>query len=213
MSNVGREPSKLSVFCCLRVVNFQRLFPYMHINDLPTELLEDIFLLSTSHPSTCRRSPTSSSIISKICRQWRNTALNFLPLWNHLHVVDPQHLNIIQDLQVWMHRAGTLPLCLSLYQHKPDNVQPILAILTFFLNSLNHCQFLELFLSLESLPLGNIQQFPSIPLQSVNVCFPNLKWIELKNLGLLADLLFNTHSLLLLRTIHGPVGVPCHSSH
>ena len=30
--------------------------------------------------------------------------------------------------------------------------------------------------------------------------FSNLKWIELKNLGLLADLLFNTHSLL-LRTI------------
>jgi len=175
------------------------------MNDLPTELVEEIFLCFASHlhshPFRCRRSPASQSIISKVCRQWRDIALNFPPLWNHLHVVDPQQPSIVQDLQLWMHRAGTLPLCLSLRQHESYDLQASIAVLVFFLNSLNRCQSFELFLltDLEHFPLANIERLPSIPLESVNVCCPKLPWTQWADMDLLANLLLNTHSLRTIR--------------
>jgi len=197
----------------------------MHINDFPTELLEEIFLSSTvsqlqehlpSPPFTyCRRSPASLLVISKLCKRWRDIALNFAPLWTHLHVVDPQEVSVIQDLEVWMHRARTLPLCLSLRQCQSYDLRAVVAVVTLFLNSLHRCQSFEMFVrtDLTFFCLGNIKRVPSTSLESVNVWCMDHKW-KWTDAKFLTNLLFNRRSLRTIRwscEFGGPLETTPHS--
>ena len=176
----------------------------MHINNFPTELLEEIFLysVSQSHSSPpftrCSASPSTPCVISKICKRWNDIALNFAPLWTHLHVVDPQGISIVHDLEVWMHRAGTLPLCFSLRQDKFYDLEASAAVVRLFLKSLQRCQSFEMFIRKIS-PFGfaHIERVPSTSLESVNVRdMTRVDWI---NRQLLTDLLLNTRTLRTIR--------------
>ena len=183
-----------------------------------TEILEELFLHSvnvsqsqehfrvTPPPTRCRRSPASPCVISKICKRWRDIALNFAPLWTHLHVVDPQHVSIVQDLQVWMHRARTLPLCFSLREYQSYDTTASAAVATLFLESLHRCQSFEMFVwtDLKYFFLQNIERVPSTSLESVNVCIRYNK--QGKNARFLTNLLLNTPSLHIIQWSCGFVG-------
>jgi len=179
----------------------------MYINDFPSEILEEIFLrfvspskvhLSASPFISSRRSPASPYVISKICKRWRHVALKLAHLWTHLHVVDPRNVSIVQHLEEWMSRAGTLPLCLSLRQYGFYDEQASIAVATLFLNSLHRCQSFEMVIRtpLEDFGLKNFERDPSTPLESLNVWCKDSLWADAE---LLTNLLLNTRSLRTIR--------------
>ena len=64
------------------------------ISKLPVEILSEIFLLHQQNVMDTKRHPRVQSLnwigISHVCRQWRETALNFSDLWIHIPCHHPK---------------------------------------------------------------------------------------------------------------------------
>lgn len=179
----------------------------MHINHFPSEILGEIFVrfvcpskehLSTSPSISSRRSPASPYVIAKICKLWRAIALKLPLLWTCLHVVDPLTTSIVQHLEEWINRAGTLPLCLSLRAYRFESRPTSIAVARLFLNSLHRCQSFEMIvqITLADLDLENVKRVSSTSLESVtcNVRCSNIILAEL-----FTNILLDTRSLRTIR--------------
>ena len=176
----------------------------MQLNDLPVDLLEEIFLhfvsRSQDHPSSPPsksnfRSPESPLFLSKICKQWREISLRFGRLWTHLHVVNPKEVTIVEHLEEWMNRTGSIPLCLSLREGTAQyNHAPSAAVLWLFLNSLHRCRAFEMDVKtgLEYFGLERLEQASFTSLETVRVKCNDYRG---NNSAILANLLLNTSSL------------------
>jgi len=133
-----------------------------HINDLPPEILGEIFVQVTTvdgkdiyFPSKINfalpapysphyRSVASPYSISHVSRRWRDIALDTAALWSRLCVVQPQTKGIVRLLEEWVTRAGSLPLRLSLYEHSYHQPSATVAVLVFFLNAIHRCTSFEM---------------------------------------------------------------------
>ncbi|KAF8211064.1 hypothetical protein K438DRAFT_1449849, partial [Mycena galopus ATCC 62051] len=80
---------------------------------LPTELTSEIFINCLSSGRVVPRARTPPLLLAQVCSKWRAIAFSVPELWN---CVRPRHLsaNTIQLLELWLHRAGTLPISISL---------------------------------------------------------------------------------------------------
>ena len=184
----------------------------LQLNDLPTDLLEEIFLRfvaqSQDHPSSPPSksnflSPESPLFLSKICKQWRDISLGFGRLWTHLHVVDPQDVAIVQHLEEWMNRTGSIPLCLSFREDLQYDREASAAVLWLFLNSLHRCRAFEMDvkIGLEHYGLERLERASFTSLETVRVSWDG---VEDDNSVILASFLLNTSSL---RTIQWSGGM------
>ena len=133
-----------------------------HINDLPPEILGEVFAQVTipegqdiSFPSKINfaspapysphyRSVASPYSISHVSRRWRYMALNTAALWSRLCVVQPQSEPIVHLLKEWMTRAGCVPMRLSLLEHSYKSSSATVAVLVLFLNSIHRCREFEM---------------------------------------------------------------------
>ncbi|KAH6914383.1 hypothetical protein BKA70DRAFT_1143271 [Coprinopsis sp. MPI-PUGE-AT-0042] len=111
---------------------------------LPPELWADIFLYCLPEPPHPPETTSSSStpiqipwyfrdlyvtpltaplLLCRICRSWRQIALNLPRLWSRLVVfISLGRASPSIDLaRLWLSRSGTLPLSLSLYQDNESN--------------------------------------------------------------------------------------------
>ena len=175
----------------------------LQLNDLPTDLLEEIFLhfvsRSQDHPysppfKSSFHSPESPLLLSKICKQWRDISLGFSQLWTHLHVVDPQDVAIVQHLEEWMNRTGSIPLCLSFREHTPSDREASTAVLWLFLNSLHRCRSFEMVVvtNLEYFGLERLERASFTLLETVRV---KCSVVRTSNSAILTSFLLNTSSL------------------
>lgn len=96
------------------------------IRHIPSETLAEIFMqclptsaLRSSYP--VRDLNVAPLLLTKICRHWRNVALNTPQLWNSLHIFLPSQLTPsacsqrIAGMKLWLRRSGALPLSLSFH--------------------------------------------------------------------------------------------------
>ncbi|TFK27283.1 hypothetical protein FA15DRAFT_692618 [Coprinopsis marcescibilis] len=126
--------------------------PSIDINDLPPEILEDIFLLSTQSVSDGRNpyqapartisnlsswsNPSVNPIIlGRVCWYWRRVALSLHTLWANISILSPSNKDV-SSLRLWLERSGTqIPLRLWIVEEKdywdilpaPTVVQDILS--------------------------------------------------------------------------------------
>ncbi|KAK7031026.1 hypothetical protein VNI00_013816 [Paramarasmius palmivorus] len=108
---------------------------------LPRDVVAEIFLrcLSTARLPTCDVT-TSPLLLTTICRYWREVAITTPRLWRAVHFVLPTLIgytmhhgfrNLVRfrkgGLQLWLCRAGSVPLTISCYapvdDPKPQNVR------------------------------------------------------------------------------------------
>ncbi|KAJ7036587.1 hypothetical protein C8F04DRAFT_1257812 [Mycena alexandri] len=85
---------------------------------LPNELTCEIFINCLS-PGRVMPTPLAPPLLlAQVCNQWRAITLALPEMWNR---VRPRRLstNTIQLLNLWLHRAGTLPISIGLSSHYP----------------------------------------------------------------------------------------------
>ncbi|KAM6499688.1 hypothetical protein JOM56_005196 [Amanita muscaria] len=102
----------------------------MSIDDLPLEIIQNIFALCCSRPVVIRipndtdhqwqwRNTTTQVIISLVCSKWRIIAISTSELWNTVTVVFWASPDIdldhgLENVQAWLNRAGTSSISLSI---------------------------------------------------------------------------------------------------
>ena len=103
------------------------------VSKLPVELLVEIFLYVVAAPPSAEgdagepttlsaphtpsyRSCASPFSTSHVCRSWRAISLALPRLWSSLRVVCPRTPRVVPLLSLWVHRARSCPLDLSLSQ-------------------------------------------------------------------------------------------------
>jgi len=141
--------------CLFDSTSLQMLQEENQICRLPPELLGQIFrdaVFPPSEPDAYRSSPnyrslTSPYSISHVCRQWRDTALNYSLLWTRLSIKNPNDSELVNLLEVWMDRAGSLPLSFDLRVFKIKSKFATKAILRLFINSVHRCRDVTLVLA------------------------------------------------------------------
>ncbi|KAJ7777135.1 hypothetical protein B0H16DRAFT_948840 [Mycena metata] len=85
---------------------------------LPNELTSEIFINCLS-PGRVMPTPLAPPLLlAQVCSQWRAIALALPELWSR---VRPRRLspNTVQLLNLWLHRAGTLPISIGLSSQSP----------------------------------------------------------------------------------------------
>ncbi|KAJ7121039.1 hypothetical protein C8R44DRAFT_171426 [Mycena epipterygia] len=86
---------------------------------LPNEITSEIFIhfLPPFPERSTPMGPLSPSLLSKICRQWRNVALSTPSLWTavELNLRNPnRHQQQLRLLETWLARSGSCPLSIEL---------------------------------------------------------------------------------------------------
>ncbi|KIK67566.1 hypothetical protein GYMLUDRAFT_877971 [Collybiopsis luxurians FD-317 M1] len=106
---------------------------------LPAEILSEIFL----HCLPLDRNPVRSMrepplLFTRVCRRWRDVALNTPRLWTRIHIFIPQVHTLPRAEQkrifemralgweTWLKRSGALPVSISLHVNWDDNPMPVL---------------------------------------------------------------------------------------
>jgi hypothetical protein len=94
------------------------------IHTIPPELVGEIFAksledsmqpISQSAPSVTMRSEVSPFTLSHVCKRWRDLALSMSTLWSSIAIYEPK-MGHIPLVDLWLRRAGDLPLALCLLQ-------------------------------------------------------------------------------------------------
>ncbi len=132
------------------------------INNLPLEILEEIFAHVTTHSRSrhlCSSqtrseipvahtpnylSPASPYSISHVCSWWRKVALDRSSLWTDLCVVQPQKEGVVFLLKEWVKRARNYPLHLSLYDKNSEPSSATATVLESFLDVVHRCIAFEM---------------------------------------------------------------------
>ncbi|KAJ3541967.1 hypothetical protein NMY22_g3687 [Coprinellus aureogranulatus] len=92
------------------------------IRRLPQELLQQIFLLCrTAHRMPLLSQDEAPLLLTRICRDWRNLALNAPALWDSIHIPIPYNFTEeqiqfhLRRAERWLDMAKQSPLSISLY--------------------------------------------------------------------------------------------------
>ncbi|KAF8149937.1 hypothetical protein B0H34DRAFT_624438, partial [Crassisporium funariophilum] len=89
---------------------------------LPTELLQEIFVLCLPCDKFIQPSPLQAPLLlTHICAPWRNICISLPALWSSLQTVMPKadssmdthKLNNSEIMRLWLSRAGGTPLSFS----------------------------------------------------------------------------------------------------
>lgn len=91
------------------------------IRRLPQETLSEIFIRCLPEGRHAIRSVAEAPLLlTAVSREWRRAAINTPALWNILHVFTPVGMNLpalslrVIGFKLWLSRAGSLPLSISL---------------------------------------------------------------------------------------------------
>ncbi|KAK7052292.1 F-box domain-containing protein [Favolaschia claudopus] len=94
----------------LQTVSDAIIYPVL---SLPPEIISEIFLRCLPSASYAESSPEDAPLLlTQICRQWRQVALQTPGLWTSLRFVDGQ--KSVELVSLWFSRSGDLPLDLNL---------------------------------------------------------------------------------------------------
>ncbi|KAJ3936099.1 MAG: hypothetical protein NXY57DRAFT_987197, partial [Lentinula lateritia] len=92
------------------------------IRQIPSETLADIFVWCLPADRNAVRSLKEAPLLlTTICRNWRQVALDTPRLWNSLHIFLPPYLSDIAvskraiGVKTWLQRSGSLPLSISFH--------------------------------------------------------------------------------------------------
>ncbi|KAJ3804735.1 hypothetical protein F5876DRAFT_82673 [Lentinula aff. lateritia] len=92
------------------------------IRQIPSETLADIFVWCLPADRNATRSLKEAPLLlTTICRNWRQVALDTPRLWTSLHIFLPPHMSNIAVLKraigvkTWLQRSGSLPLSISFH--------------------------------------------------------------------------------------------------
>ncbi|KAJ3921921.1 hypothetical protein F5877DRAFT_75772 [Lentinula edodes] len=152
------------------------------IRQIPSETLADIFVWCLPADRNAVRSLKEAPLLlTTICRNWRQVALDTPRLWTSLHIFLPPYLSDIAvskraiGVKTWLQRSGSLPLSISFHAKPQFGAPPPTAttamdfsdrlkLLIRTLVPFGH-RFGNLFLSLPSTELGafndlSMCQFP-----------------------------------------------------
>lgn len=115
-SETERESSRVSVswarksrIMALPKSHLQNLSRQMcrHINDLPVELLELLFVACVD----CEEYPTSPMILSQVCKHWRTVALGSARVWTRIDLFWPnkakRYLELSQEAALQIYWRGS----------------------------------------------------------------------------------------------------------
>ncbi|KAK7043141.1 hypothetical protein VNI00_008495 [Paramarasmius palmivorus] len=106
------------------------------IRRAPTDILREIFVhcLPDEH-LPCRNLREAPLLLTGICKGWREVAVTTPALWNRIHISHsfpsssrdlPSFRSLMQmrtqGVVLWLRRAGSLPLAISLYATLPSEV-------------------------------------------------------------------------------------------
>ncbi|EIN13955.1 hypothetical protein PUNSTDRAFT_56561 [Punctularia strigosozonata HHB-11173 SS5] len=89
-----------------------RIFP---INDLPNEILVEIFRFACWHPGGPSNSTNQRLWLTWVCRRWRAVALTDMTIWNDICFRDSWPFT--RSL-AWLERAGSAPLDLRICEQQ-----------------------------------------------------------------------------------------------
>ncbi|KAJ3852399.1 hypothetical protein EV368DRAFT_82559 [Lentinula lateritia] len=96
------------------------------IRQIPSETLADIFVWCLPADRNATRSLKEAPLLlTTICRNWRQVALDTPRLWTSLHIFLPPHMSDIAVLKraigvkTWLQRSGSLPLSISFHVEIP----------------------------------------------------------------------------------------------
>ncbi|KAF7332578.1 F-box domain-containing protein [Mycena kentingensis (nom. inval.)] len=101
------------------------------VASLPAEILSEIFLSLDREPEGVLYACNSPLLLCRICRTWRQIALRTPGLWSTFNVVaesETQKANVAGMAEVWLARAGRLPISLAI-QGKLSDVKSVDALL------------------------------------------------------------------------------------
>ncbi|TDL21646.1 hypothetical protein BD410DRAFT_898740 [Rickenella mellea] len=125
----------------------RRVFKRKHIDDLPVELLVEIFLCCLPTGTFPRPSVQMAPILlGRVCSFWRSVALDTPQLWAQIMITfkpNFQTARLIENFHVfgireWLRRSGTLPLSFVIGNHNYNLIFPLPPPLTLTLREQAH---------------------------------------------------------------------------
>ncbi|KAK7031833.1 F-box domain-containing protein [Favolaschia claudopus] len=172
---------------------WERLQSYKYpVLSLPNEIVAEIFI-HTIPPYPDPPPPRScpSTVLTQICRQWRETAIGTPQLWKTIYLVAynlpiPQRRSFdsqqaFRQASLWVKRSGSCPL--SVYV---EDLRPILPVLLPERMRLEHLR-----LSILDDPLVDLQE----------ALLPSLRSLDLTRTRAHSQTHFSLHSAPLLRSV------------
>lgn len=126
-------PSLLTVYIPRKPARFTRGQPSLEtsskicfVNQLPVELLSNIFLLLKGHPTAPPDDEDAhvSDIplhLSHVDRHWRQVAIDTPMLWTFIQISDRRRLSYLARTEAYLDRSGSLPLDISVWWRPTDN--------------------------------------------------------------------------------------------
>ncbi|KAJ6602789.1 hypothetical protein DFH09DRAFT_451472 [Mycena vulgaris] len=117
------EAQILNLHCSIEALRIQkdlaqeRLHSYRYpVLTLPNEVVSEIFIHFLPIYPICPplRGFLSPTLLTHICRKWREIALTTPALWRAISLSRPPNIGQIQTLEVWLARSGVCPLSIQI---------------------------------------------------------------------------------------------------
>ncbi|KAF8885891.1 hypothetical protein CPB84DRAFT_1788052 [Gymnopilus junonius] len=134
------------------------------INMIPPEILAEIFLKlledddmdqhHSTRPLVSRFCCSDPLLFGRICSYWRNVALHTPKLWSRIYVLKPQRSQV-KLTRLWLERAGTHPLDLSIWAIAVDKYDQSAAIdiLSLFMERRQYWMNISFTIDIQNLPI------------------------------------------------------------
>ena len=147
----------------------------LSINKIPVELLCEIFLKFLDDdreypdctpvvgPLVSFRTRADPTILGQVCSWWRNVALSTPALWAKIVILEPRTSGFYRT-QLWLRRAGTHPLDLSIRDMRRNgsfDAKPLRETLSLFISRLEFWRRIDF-----SLPIVTLDLLASIKIKS-----------------------------------------------
>ncbi|KAJ7490736.1 hypothetical protein FB451DRAFT_1220921 [Mycena latifolia] len=85
---------------------------------LPVEISSEIFMCYLSEDSIPAPDPAAAPmLLTRVCRSWSKLAVSTPSLWAAVHIQTPRADGFDKILELWLSRARSRPLSISLYGH------------------------------------------------------------------------------------------------
>ena len=102
------------------------------IRRLPMEILIKIFMHCMDYSRSTSNPQLAPSLISRVCKGWRQVALSTQELWSSITVTHYQPSSA--KVKLWISRASSAPLSIRLYPINPQTlreakIEPVIAVL------------------------------------------------------------------------------------
>ncbi|KAH9847934.1 hypothetical protein C2E23DRAFT_846319 [Lenzites betulinus] len=106
------------------------------IHRLPPELLIDIFVACSDHPSD----DLSPIVITQVCRYWKDVAYLSPRIWQRIYLYEHHPSTLSHDqAEWWIHKSEPLPFDVRIEAHTPDMILPLLSPVLSRMSRLRKC--------------------------------------------------------------------------